>query len=89
MGNSFESVRFSKKVWLTNHAIESMSKRNVTLKEVKSLIESGKYTVDDNLHGWIYYNFPERNDNLVCAAVVNDKSIIVKTIMINWQLRVK
>ena len=64
-----------------------MSKRRVTLGEVKNLIELGEYTVRDNLHGWVYYNFSERKDNLVCAAIINDKSIIIKTLMIQWQLR--
>jgi len=43
MSESFNSDRFNKKVWLTNHAIESMSKRKVTLDEVKRLIEFGDY----------------------------------------------
>ena len=59
-----------KNVCLTNHAIESMSKRNITLQEVKKLIEVGDYKEIGNKHGWIYYKFPNRKDNLVCAAVL-------------------
>jgi hypothetical protein len=43
MSETFDSPRFGKKVWLTNHAIESMAKRKVTLAEVKRLIEEGQY----------------------------------------------
>jgi hypothetical protein len=31
MSESFHSARFGKRVWLTNHAIEAMAKRHVTL----------------------------------------------------------
>ena len=86
MSESFYSERFNKSVWLTNHAIEAMAKRNITLPEVKILIESGDYRENKGPHGWIYYDFPERIDNLVCAAVVKDSAIIIKTIMIRWQV---
>ena len=87
MSESFYSERFGKNVWLTNHAIEAMAKRKVTLPEVKILIELGNYKSVEKLHGWIYHSFPEREDNLVCSAIVNEKAIIIKTIMIRWQLR--
>ena len=87
MSDTFSSPRFGKKVWLTNHAIESMAKRNVTLDEVKTLIEEGAYQTQAQSHGWIFRHFASRADNLVCAAVVNDQTIIVKTVMVNWKQR--
>lgn len=51
MSDAFHSARFGKKVWLTNHAIESMAKRNVTLAEVKTLIEEGSYQTPAQSHG--------------------------------------
>jgi hypothetical protein len=87
MGESFYSERFQKNVWLTNHAIESMAKRKITLPEVKKLIETGEYRELKGSHGWIYYNFPEREDNLVCAAVIDENAVIIKTIMVQWQVR--
>lgn len=86
MPESFYSPRFAKNVWLTNHAIEAMAKREVTLPEVKQLIEEGKTQYKDEKHGWVYFEFTHRNDNLVCADIVNDQAVIIKTIMINWQL---
>ncbi|WP_156427474.1 DUF4258 domain-containing protein [Thiohalocapsa sp. ML1] len=41
MSEGFQSNRFRKRVWLTNHAIEAMAKRRATLAEVKTLIEQG------------------------------------------------
>jgi len=85
MSESFYSPRFAKNVWLTNHAIESMAKREITLPEVKQLIEKGEIQYKDNKHGWVYFAFTHRNDNLICAAIINEQAIIIKTIMINWQ----
>jgi len=64
-----------------------MAKRKITLSDVNVLIEKGDYKENSVAQGWIYYNFPEREDNLVCAAIVNEKAVIIKTIMIRWQER--
>ena len=87
MSESFLSPRFSKTVWLTNHAIEAMAKRGITLHQVKQVIEEGEFLRKDDTHGWLYCHFPNRNDNLVCAAVIDGEALIVKTIMVHWQLR--
>jgi ribosomal protein L19E len=55
MSDIFDSARFGKKVWLTNHAIESMAKRKVTLAEIKRLIEEGQYRAKEASHGWIFH----------------------------------
>ncbi len=86
MSVSFYSPRFAKNVWLANHAIESMAKREITLPEVKQLIEEGSVQYKDNQHGWVYFEFISRNDNLVCAAIINEQAVIIKTMMVNWQL---
>ena len=54
---------------------------------LRLIIESGKYRDVGENHGWIYYSFPERDDNMVCAAVVDGEAIIIKTIMIQWHVR--
>jgi hypothetical protein len=89
MSDELRSARFGKSVWLTDHAIESMAKRNVTLVEVKRLIEEGEYRTKEASHGWIFHHFESRDDNLICAAVVTEQAIIVKTVMVNWQERDK
>lgn len=87
MSETFYSKRFKKSVWLTNHAIEAMTKRSVTLPELKKLMEYGDYREKETAHGWVYYEFSERDDNLVCAAIVNKKAVVIKTVMIKWQTR--
>jgi len=61
--------------------------RTYSVHVPKQLIERGEYREKKAEQGWVYYEFPERNDNLVCAAVVNDDAIIIKTVMIRWQVR--
>jgi len=48
-----------------------MAKRKVTLPELKDLMEYGNYRQNKAEHGWIYYEFPER-----------EKYIIIKTVMV-------
>jgi hypothetical protein len=87
VSESFHSARFGKRVWLTNHAIEAMAKRQITLAEVRMLIEQGSLLDKGHGHAWISHHFPARGDNLVCAAVVVGDAVIVKTIMVDWQQR--
>jgi hypothetical protein len=87
MSETFDSRRFGKKVWLTNHAIESMAKRKGTLAEIKRLIEERQFRAKEVSHGWIFHHFESRHDNLVCAAVAAEHTIIVKTVMVNWKER--
>ena len=87
MSETFDSPRFGKKVWLTNHAIEWMAKRKVTLAEVNRLIVEGQYRAKEASHGWMFHHFESRRDKLVCAAVATEHTIIVKTVMVNWKER--
>ena len=64
-----------------------MAKRKVTLAEIKHLIEAGQYPAKETSHGWIFHYFESRQDNLVCAAVATEQTIIVKTVMVNWKER--
>jgi hypothetical protein len=56
-----------------------MAERRVTLGQT--------YLHKGEGNGWIFHRFEERGDNLICAAVVTGKAIIVKTIMIHWTER--
>jgi len=80
------SQRFSKVIQLTRHAKARMRERNITEELLLDLIEYGDIQFKDDRHGWFFKTYPNRNDNLICAAVVMDNAIIIKTVMINWQL---
>ena len=83
---SLWSQRFNKKVIITNHAQARMIERQITNEILIEIIETGETKYKDITRVWIFKHYPERVDNLVCAAVELKTAIIVKTIMVNWQL---
>jgi len=46
-----------------------------------------KITFEEMVHEMMEYEFPDRDDNLICVAIVNQKAIIIKTVMVRWKLR--
>lgn len=80
------SNRFNKSIILTHHAIEQMEVRHVDEATLYDLIESGKILRKDDEHLWIYKVFQGREDNMLCAAVIERNKLIIKTVMINWEL---
>ena len=81
------SQRFGKQVFITEHAIDRMNERNISNKDVLNALENGKIKCKDKTKFWVYHNFINRVDNLVCLAVVDEGVLVIKTVMINWQLR--
>jgi hypothetical protein len=83
----FFSSRFGKNVWLTKHAREAMQDRKVEREALFALIEQGHVaTANTDDHMWIYGAIEGRSDNMVCAAVVVQSAIVVKTVMVGWRL---
>ncbi len=82
----FFSERFGKNVWVTNHARESMLRRNVDMATLLQVIENGAIKRRDTMNLWVFMHIQERDDNLVCAAVVEQTAVVIKTVMINWEL---
>jgi len=50
------------------------------------LIETGECREKDKQRLWLFKAFPDRDDNLICAAVVLEKELVIKTVMIRWEL---
>ncbi|HPQ97045.1 MAG: DUF4258 domain-containing protein [Thiothrix sp.] len=80
------SERFGKPVILTRHAVERMKSRHISPDELQVLVEYGQIKYKDEEHLWIYRAFPEREDNLLCAAAIERNNLIIKTIMTHWEL---
>lgn len=80
------SIRFQKQVWITCHATDRMKERSIDESLLFDLIETGALKYKDEKRVWIFKTYPERSDNLICAAVILEDKVIVKTVMINWQL---
>ncbi len=80
------SKRFNKPVVLTHHAAEQMAERHIDEETLADLIESGDVKYKDDQHLWIYKAYPTRQDNMICAAAIERNNLIIKTVMINWEL---
>ena len=83
--NTWESLRFGKRVQLTHHAVDRITRRGLTQALIQELIETGAVKQKDEEHWWIFKAFAGRGDNLVCAAVLSRQALIVKTIMTHWE----
>jgi hypothetical protein len=82
----FFSKRFGKNVWITHHARESMLRRNIDAAALEQVIEEGEVKRRDTMNLWVFKHIVGRDDNLICAAVVEQTAVVVKTVMINWEL---
>jgi len=80
------SRRFDRAVILTRHAALRMVERQVTEAQLLSVIDTGETKYKDETHLWAYKQLPERTDNLICAVLVLDQAVVVKTIMHNFDL---
>ncbi len=84
--NPLHSARFNKPIKITHHASARMMERDITDDLLFDLIETGEIRFKDEKHCWIFKVYANRQDNLICAATLVDDAVIVKTLMINWQL---
>ncbi|MFO1429692.1 MAG: DUF4258 domain-containing protein [Candidatus Competibacteraceae bacterium] len=80
------SERFNKNVWLTDHARQAMTKREIAESLVYDMVETDNIEHKDDLNAWIFKHYPERNDNLLCIATLIEQAVIVKTVMTDWRL---
>jgi len=63
-----------------------MRERAITDAMLLDLIETGECREKDRQRLWLFKAFPDRDDNLICAAVVLEKELVIKTVMIRWEL---
>lgn len=63
-----------------------MAERHIDEETLADLIESGDVKYKDDQHLWIYKAYPTRQDNMICAAAIERNNLIIKTVMINWEL---
>ena len=75
------SVRFQRLVVLTQHAKVRMGQRSISMDELLVVIATGDTRFKDDTHLWAFKNLPGRTDNLVCAVLVLEDAVVVKTVM--------
>ena len=80
------SKRFSLPIVLTKHAQERMLERSVTIEQVVEIVDTGETKFADPTHLWAYKALPNRDDNLICAVLVLEDKVVVKTIMHHFEV---
>lgn len=79
------STRFQMRVVLTEHAKNRMLERDLSAALILDIIDTGTQKDAGGTHYWLYKHFPQRQDNLLCVAVVIDNVLVVKTVMHYWE----
>jgi hypothetical protein len=63
-----------------------MVERGLSTVIVRNLIETGSIKYKDSRRMWIHKAYPNRGDNLICAAAVAEDCLVIKTIMHHFVL---
>jgi len=79
--NAMFSTRFQRLVVISDHAKIRMIERNLSEAMLLEVIDSGETRYKDSTHLWAFKEFPARHDNLLCAVLVLEDCIVVKTVM--------
>ncbi|RDB42168.1 DUF4258 domain-containing protein [Halomonas sp. DQ26W] len=79
--------RFARHVHVTRHARERMAERNIPEALLLELLDIGDTRYKDSMRLWIAMSVADRQDNMICAAVVLEDRLVVKTIMhhFSWE----
>lgn len=80
------SARFNRTVILTRHARIRMAERNISATDLLEVIDTGATRYKDAQHLWAYKHLAGRADNLICAVLVLEDAVIVKTVMHDFML---
>jgi uncharacterized protein YuzE len=59
-----------------------MMERRIDEAMLSALIETGEIKRTEGEHLFIFKYFPSRRDNLVCAAAVEEESLVIKTVLV-------
>ena len=81
------SQRFKRRVTVTRHAQERMKQRGISEADLLELLECGGVRYKDEIRLWVAKHFEGRSDNLICAAVILEEQLVVKTVMHHFDWR--
>jgi hypothetical protein len=80
------SARFNRLIVLTRHAAIRMAQRSISNAELLEVIDTGNTRFKDDSHLWAFKHIAGRADNLICAVLVLEDAVIVKTVMHDFML---
>jgi len=65
-----------------------MAQRGISMDQLLVVVDTGDTRFKDETHLWAYKNLPDRTDNLVCAVLVLEDVVVVKTVMHEFVLEI-
>ncbi|HRO88441.1 MAG TPA: DUF4258 domain-containing protein [Chiayiivirga sp.] len=80
------SERFQRPVRITRHAAGRMLDRGMDDTLLLDLLDTGTVKHKDDVRLWVFKYYADRTDNLLCAAVVLETELIVKTVMHHFEV---
>jgi hypothetical protein len=81
------SERFQRTILVTRHARQRMTERSIDDARLLDLIDSGETRYKDAARLWIYKEYADRDDNLLCvAAILIEDALVIKTVMHHFDL---
>ena len=80
------STRFQRPVIVTYHARQRMAERGISEETLLEVIDTGETRYADDPHLWVFKEFPARADNLLCAVLVLEDALVVKTVMHHFEV---
>lgn len=80
------SARFNRRVVLTRHARQRMAERQIDDALLLRVLDEGGTRYSDATHLWVWLEVAGRDDNLLCAVLVLEDAVVVKTVMHRWEL---
>lgn len=81
------SQRFNRPVVLTKHASIRMRERRISSEQLLEVIDTGETKYKDKSHLWAFKHLVNRQDNLICAVLVLENEVVVKTVMYEFSLK--
>lgn len=63
-----------------------MGERCITVDQLLAVIDTGDTRFKDDVHLWAYKHSAGRADNLICAVLVRETAVVVKTVMHDFSL---
>ncbi len=80
------STRYQRPLILTRHTLKRMAERAITEAELLAVVDTGGTRFKDDTHLWAYKHLAGRADNLICAVLVLEDAVVVKTVMHDFTL---
>jgi len=71
---------------ITRHAQMRMDERGINEALLLDVIDSGEMRYRDATHLWVFKDFHERSDNLLCAVLILEDQLVVKTVMHHFEV---